>query len=241
MLTKSQVKYIQSLGHKKFRDQEGVFIAEGPRIVEEWLRQKELPVQVIYAVKEWCDRHPGVEVTQISEQELSRISQMQQPKEVLAVIKKFQELSDLPATNNWILALDTIQDPGNMGTIIRIADWFGIENIVCQPDSADIYNPKVVQAAMGSLARVRVLYTPLEEWLKKNSSLRVYAASLEGISIHQMEESKKGVLIIGNEGKGISDAVMKHVNVKLTIPGKGGAESLNAAVATGILLSHLTN
>ena len=239
MLTKSQIKYIQSLGHKKFRDEEGLFIAEGPRIVEEWLTQDAAAFQAIYALPEWVAAHPDANAAEISVAELEKISQLQQPNQVLALIKKWPDTVPVVNATQWILALDGIQDPGNLGTIIRIADWFGITNIICQEGTVDVYNPKVVQATMGSLARIRTSYRDLAAWLQQHPDLRVYAASLEGQDVKQIKPNSRGVLIIGNEARGISEPVMQQVNVRITIPRKGGAESLNAAVATGILLSHL--
>ena len=138
-----------------------------------------------------------------------------------------------------VLALDNIQDPGNLGTIIRIADWFGISQVVCSEDTADVYNPKVVQATMGSIARVMVSYTSLTGWLSKQKEACIYAAVLDGQDVRTMKKPSGGILVIGNESKGISDEVLKLCNVRITIPQMGKAESLNAAVATGIILSHL--
>ncbi|MBK7306623.1 MAG: RNA methyltransferase [Chitinophagaceae bacterium] len=135
--------------------------------------------------------------------------------------------------------LDTIQDPGNLGTIIRIADWFGIENIVCSTGCADMYNAKVVQSTMGSLGRVNVIYTDIVAWLKENNKIKIYSASLEGEDVKVVGKLKEGILIIGNEANGVSDEVMDLVNEKINIPRIGEAESLNAAVATGIILSHV--
>lgn len=242
MLVKSQVKYIQSLGQKKQRDEQGLFIAEGPKIVAELLQTA--AVQQIYALKEWIadNKHllKGVEVVEISPAELERISQLTTPNNVLAVLKKF-DISPVIITKGTItLVLDTIQDPGNMGTIIRIADWFGIEQLVCSEDCADIYNPKVVQSTMGSIARVKILYTDLQQWLISQKPVNIYAALLNGDDVTAMKKLNEGIIVIGNESKGISDEILKLVNVKITIPQKGKAESLNAAVATGIILSHIT-
>jgi len=137
------------------------------------------------------------------------------------------------------LVLDNIQDPGNMGTIIRTADWFGVDNIICSHACADKYNPKVVQSTMGSLSRVNVYYTDLGEWLQKNTSIKIYATALDGNNISTVNNIKEAIIIIGNEGKGISEPVMQLVNEKITIPKIGEAESLNAAVATGIILAML--
>lgn len=137
------------------------------------------------------------------------------------------------------MALDAIQDPGNLGTIIRIADWFGIADIVCAAGTADIYNAKVVQSTMGSLGRVNVVYTDLPVWLQKNKQVKIYSASLDGKDVNEIGKLAEGIIVIGNEANGVSDEVLKFVDEKITIPKTGEAESLNAAVATGIILSHL--
>lgn len=243
MLVKSRVKYIQTLGHKKFREQEGLFIAEGPKLVEELLEEGSSVVKEIYAVREWIIANEKLldkaEVTEISEEELDKISHLSAPNKVLAIVKQYERPLTSDLKDKITLVLDCIQDPGNMGTIIRIADWFGIQQIVCSPDSADTYNSKVVQATMGSIARVNVFHTDLEEWLSINDNVPVFAAVLNGDDITGMKAVKEGILLIGNESKGISNGLLKHANVKITIPKKGRAESLNAAVATGIILSHI--
>ena len=160
---------------------------------------------------------------------------------MLAVFEKKNFTAPGNIKGKITLALDTIQDPGNFGTIIRTADWFGVEHIICSAGCADMYNPKVVQSTMGSLARVNIFYTDLTNWLQENSTVKKYAADLEGKNIGTINNIKEAIIIIGNEGKGISNDVMKLVDEKITIPKIGDAESLNAAVATGIILSHLKN
>jgi len=244
MITKNQVKYIQSLGQKKSRDIENRFIAEGPKLVNELLIAENCRIVQLLALKEWIDENSNAgnhrEVIEISDAELEKISQLTTPNQVLAVIEKIQWKNDPEIKGNVLLALDTIQDPGNMGTIIRLADWFGIKNIFCSTDCADVYSPKVVQSSMGSISRVRVEYTDILSWLIENSDLRIYAAVLNGTDITKMEKINEGIIVIGNESKGITREMLKLANVQITIPGKGKAESLNAAVATGIILSHLT-
>ena len=244
MISKNQVKYIQSLGQKKSRDAENKFVAEGPRIVDELLNARNCRVLQVLALKEWMEHHSGkdhsAEIIEITEDELKKISQLSTPNQVLAVVEKIKWSDEPVIKGKILLALDSIQDPGNMGTIIRIADWFGIEGIFCSNDCTDIYNPKVVQSTMGSITRVRVEYTDLSSWLKKNDEVRTYAAVLNGRDITKMEKLNEGMIVIGNESKGISEEIMKLINVQITIPGRGKAESLNAAVATGIILSHLT-
>jgi TrmH family RNA methyltransferase len=240
MITKNQVKYIQSLGQKKWRDSEQVFIAEGPKLVNELLTAANCRIIQLYALKEWIDQvRPGVEVTEVTSDELQKISQLTTPNQVLAIAEKIKWESGVMLAGNISLALDEIQDPGNMGTIIRLADWFGVKNIFCSMNCADAYNSKVVQASMGSIARVRVEYTDLRSLLENNNDLRIYATVLNGADVTKMEKINEAIIIIGNESKGISDEVLALAKVQITIPRKGKAESLNAAVATGIILSHL--
>jgi RNA methyltransferase, TrmH family len=242
MISKSQIKYIQSLGQKKQRDELGLFIAEGPKLVSELLQQKETVAEQVFATGDWLKENQqhtlNVECIEITDEELERISQLTTPNRVVAIVKKFVAIHPI-VKGKISLALDTIQDPGNLGTIIRTADWFGIENIICSEDCADLYNPKVVQATMGSIARVKVFYTPLTEWMKKQNDIRVYASALEGKNVTKMSRLPEGIILIGNESKGISSELLQRSNEKITIPQKGKAESLNAAVATGIILSYL--
>ena len=243
MITKNQVKYIQSLGQKKSRDLENRFIAEGPKLVNELLITENCRIAELFALKEWVGENPNAnektKVIEISPAELEKISQLATPNQVLAVIEKIEWKNSPGIKGNISLALDTIQDPGNMGTIIRLADWFGIKNIFCTIECADVYSPKVVQASMGSISRVRVEYTNILSLLKENHDVRKYAAVLNGRDVTKMEKIIEGIIIIGNESKGISAEILDLSNVQITIPGKGKAESLNAAVATGIILSHL--
>ncbi len=243
MLVKSKVKYIQTLGHKKPRDEAGVFIAEGPKLVKELLESVPDAIEDVFALKEWIEQNQELltknKVVETTEIELERISQLHTPNNVLAIIKKFP-VDELIITKNKItLALDTIQDPGNLGTIIRTADWFGVEQIICSKDCADVYNPKVVQATMGSIARVKVFYVDLEKWLAEQKDIRIYATALEGQDITSIKRIQEGIILIGNESKGISDEILKLANIKIAIPKKGKAESLNAAVAAGIVLGWL--
>ena len=243
MLSKNQVKYIQSLGQKKYRDEEDAFIAEGPKIVSELLDADNCIIRHIYAIKDWIkvnEIETQTEITEISESELEKISQFKTANQVLIVASKIKWTGEPKCKSVVSLMLDTIQDPGNMGTIIRMADWFGISQIICSLDCVDIYNSKVVQSSMGSIARVRVDYTELESWLQKNKDIKTYAAALNGKDITKMNKLSEGVIIIGNESKGIREEIINKVSDLITIPGKGKAESLNAAVATGIILSHLT-
>ena len=238
MLSKNEIKDIQSLSHKKFRDERGVFVAEGPKVVEALLQS--IPGQLVklYATAAlYAEGKLSTELmVQVTEAELERISQLQTPNQVLALFKKMEwpELSK----NKVSLYLDTIQDPGNFGTIVRTADWFGVGQIVCSPGCADPYNAKVVQATMASIAHVKIYEQVGYDWLE-NQEGPVYAAVLDGQPFIMAPKMKSGVLIIGNESKGIHPDCLRYATQKLTIPAKGSAESLNASVAAGILLSHL--
>lgn len=240
MLNKKEIKDIQSLSHKKARTETRLFLAEGPKIVAELLEIVPQQIQKIYALESWLKANPKAEKFSfeiINETELERISQLQTPNQVLAVCKQWQG-KEPDAGKDFCLYLDTVQDPGNLGTIIRIADWFGVKNIVCSKDCAEQYNPKVVQSTMASIARVNVFYDEEGKWLSKQTTT-IYAATLGGASVYELEKASNGVLIIGNESKGIAAAILPLANKQITIPKKGAAESLNAAVATGIILSHL--
>lgn len=242
MISKSQLKYIQSLGQKKHRDEEGLFIAEGPKLINELLQCHNVVVKHLYAVDEWIEENKELlkktSATPVSQQELERISKLQTPNQVLAVIEKFEVKE--PVVKGMIsLVLDTIQDPGNLGTIIRIADWFAVQQIICSDDCADLYNPKVVQATMGSIARVNVFYADLASWLMKQKEIGIYASLLEGKDVTKMTAISEGLIMIGNESKGIREEIAQYANERITIPKKGTAESLNAAVAAGIILSHV--
>ncbi|HYM93527.1 MAG TPA: RNA methyltransferase [Chitinophagaceae bacterium] len=243
MLVKSQVKYIQSLGQKKPRDEEELFIAEGPKLVTELLNASNAEIKEIYALKEWIIENEKLlknsNVTEITEAELEKISQLTTPNKTLAIVKKFSAGEKIITKSRITLALDTIQDPGNLGTIIRTADWFGVEQVVCSKDCADVYNSKVVQSTMGSIARVKIFYTDLLEWLTGQKEIRIYATALEGQDISAMKKINEGIILIGNESKGISPEMLKLANINITIPKKGKAESLNAAVAAGVVLGYL--
>lgn len=245
MLSKTYTKYIQSLHHKKFRDSEDVFIAEGSKVVMELLQSATFSCEQILGLGDWMRQNEitvrkyyGGPLQVIEAFELEKVSALSTPNQVLAVFKKLKKVT-VNAKGKISLALDTIQDPGNLGTIIRIADWFGIQSIVCSEQCADMYNPKVVQSTMGSLGRVQIEYTGLVTWLQKNDAIRTYAAALNGKKVSDLKGLKEGIVIIGNESKGISEEIMQLCNEKITIPKVGAAESLNAAVATGIILSHI--
>jgi len=237
MISKNEVKYIQSLSHKKNRDAEGVFIAETPKLVSELL-QSNVSLKKIYATEAWQLQHDiDIPIEIVNEVMLQRISQLETPNKVVAIAQK-KKLPQLQWKNHFTLVLDGIQDPGNMGTIVRIADWFGITQIVASKDTADCYNPKAVQSSMGSIARVHVWYEDVASVLA-NAAVPVFGALLQGNSVYKMAHLQEGILVIGNESRGIREPLLPLIQQPVTIPRIGSAESLNAAVATGILLSHL--
>jgi TrmH family RNA methyltransferase len=243
MLSKATIKYIQNLSKKKYRQQENLFIAESPKIIKEALNSTTTKVKKIFAVEDWIDANKNIEnkteIVPVTEIELERISQLETPNQIVVLIEKPQGEAFCFHSKKLALALDGIQDPGNMGTILRIADWFGIKQIICSEDSADIYNSKVVQASMGSIFRTEVCYVNLPQWLKKNATVPVYGATLDGVPLTSYKKIEQGILVIGNESKGISAEVMQCISKKITIEKIGEAESLNAAVAAGIILYGL--
>ena len=241
MLSKNQIKLIKSLETKKNRKREGLFVAEGPKVVGDLLRAGYQP-HSIYATPQ-CSLF-NAKCSTVTDDELHRISFLQHPQEVLAVfhIPTPPQPSDTrPQTSTLTLALDGVQDPGNVGTIIRIADWFGITQIICSPDTADVYNPKVVQATMGSLAHVSITYCDLVPLLRE-ANVPVYGTLLDGQDIYQQPLSAEGIIVMGNEGNGISPEVRQLVTNKLLIPNFNNntetAESLNVAIATAITCSE---
>jgi TrmH family RNA methyltransferase len=242
MPSKQVLKDIQRLGLKKGRAESGLFLAEGPKVVGELLEAIPGMVESVYALPEWIAAHsapvPEGRLQPVSPDELARISQLQTPNSVLMVARQLPASEPAPV-NEWVLYLDTIQDPGNLGTIIRIADWFGIRHLVCSAGCAELYNPKVVQSTMASLARVNVWYDEGGDWLQKQQ-LPVLAAALGGTSIYNYKPGGGGILLIGNESKGLRPELLERATQHLAIPRIGGAESLNAAVAAGIMVSHLT-
>ena len=234
MLSKNQIKFVRALELKKNRKREGLFVTEGPKVVGDLLRAGFVPHSIFSTAE-----RPDAQL--ITEDELKKLSFLQHPQEVLAVfhIPEAPQLS--PLTSHLSLALDGVQDPGNVGTIIRIADWFGIDTIYCSMDTADVYNPKVVQATMGSLAHVQIIYCDLVELLS-HADCPVYGTLLDGQNIYEQQLSEKGIIVMGNEGNGISEKVRQLVTNKLLIPNfheeSETAESLNVAIATAITCSE---
>ena len=246
MISKNQLKYIRQLEQKKYRRREGVFVAEGTKVVGDLL-QRYRP-EAVFATADW-QAPAGITPQLVTDDELRRISFLQHPQQVLALFplpvnSKPSTVNCKPSTVNseLSLALDGVQDPGNLGTIIRIADWFGISTIICSEDTVDAWNPKVVQATMGSIARVNIIYLNLPDFLDTlPADFPVYGTFLDGDNIYTQELTPNGLIIMGNEGNGISEAVRSKVNHRLLIPDfhQGPtADSLNVAIATAITCSE---
>lgn len=237
MVTKKQMKIIKNLMQKKYRNEYGLFTAEGIKIVKELLDSGFQP-HFLFATSEDLAEQLDSIVELISANELAKMSNMHTSNGVLGVF----EIPDnkLSANPNWILVLDSVRDPGNLGTIIRLCDWFGVKQLVCSLDTVDCYNPKVLQATMGSIARVAIFYTEIETYLDK-TELPIFGAYMEGSNTYETYLPEKGILIMGNEAHGISSKVGAKVKQRLSIPqfGEPTAESLNVATATSILLSEI--
>ena len=269
MLSKATIKFIHSLEQKKYRRLEGAFVVEGHKSVGDMLRAGWRP-KLLLATEEWArpacltdqsGNSNNIEVTTVTNEELQRASLLQHPSQVLAVFpipnhfrlpkegedsSLFTLHSSLPTLHSsLLLCLDGVQDPGNMGTILRTADWFGITDIVCSPDTADVYNPKVVQATMGSIARVRVHYTDLPRFLRSiPKEIPIYGTLLDGDDIYSNPLTHNGIIVMGNEGNGLSQEVRQLLTHRLLIPSfaapsaAGHAESLNVSIATAVILSE---
>lgn len=242
MLSKNRIKEIRSLERKKMRNEKRLFVAEGPKVVGDLMRV--LSPRLLLHTEEWAPEAGDYEEIVVSGEELRHVSFLQHPQEVLGVFPMFGEsLGQLPL-HQLSLALDGVQDPGNLGTIIRIADWFGIGRIYCSQDTADVYNPKVVQATMGSLARVQVCYTDLPKLVDNlPKGFPVYGTMLEGSNIYTQNLAAEGLVVMGNEGNGISAPLRQRITHKLLIPCCQTADtrpdSLNVAVATALTIGEI--
>lgn len=237
MLPKSQIKLITSLVQKKYRNERGLFIAEGFKTVTELL-DSYIQLDHLYTTNPDY-QYLSKNHTLINEKDLKKLSTLKSPNEILAVFKipQANQINDL----DIVVALDDVRDPGNLGTIIRLCDWFGINDLVCSLNTVDCYNPKVVQASMGSLARVNITYLDLSEYLHKNSQKDIYGTFMDGDSIYEQSLPQSGIIVMGNESKGISSHVSTLTNKRLAIPRYGHhkvTESLNVATATAIVLSE---
>lgn len=246
MISKNQIKQLQSLKLKKNRDLNQLFLAEGVKTVKELLLQRPGQVHEIFATPDFIEENKTnlvknrVKFTEVNERELGQISLQSTPNKVLAICRYFTDKSAVPDFDKeFTLYLDDIRDPGNMGTIIRLADWYGITTLYCSPESCDVYNPKVIQSTMGAFLRVSMVYITLEDLIAANKGVSVYGAVLEGKDIYN-EKLSGGLVVIGNEANGISDSNYALLNKFITIPshGRNGTESLNAAMAASIITSE---
>jgi TrmH family RNA methyltransferase len=246
MLSKSKLKYIRSLEFKKFRNMHNAFVAEGNKLVAgmmgafecEWLLAKPCWMATQGDI-------PAGELCVDENDEISKASFLKTPQDVIAVFKRPAcDIREADASTQLVLALDGVQDPGNLGTIIRLADWFGIGQVVCSLDTADVFAPKAVQATMGALARVKVHYTHLEMWLEQAaaSNIPLYGTFLDGDDIYSQTLSSTGIIVMGNEGNGIRPEIGQRIGKRLLIPsypnGRAASESLNVAVATALICAE---
>ena len=244
MITKNTLKQVASLHQQKFRKELGLFVVEGRKMAEELLRSG-LKVVGLYATPAFIEASGAAFPTAetVSEAQMAQMSAFETPPGILAVVR-IPEERPLSGTAHLVLALDGIANPGNMGTLIRTAEWFGLHDIVCSPDCVELWNPKTVQATMGSLFRVKVWRSDLATFLaeEKRSGKAVYGALLEGENLFHLQEKPEGVIVIGSESHGIRREILPHITHPITIPRMGGSatESLNAAVAGGIILAELT-
>lgn len=244
MLSKSQISFIKSLHQKKYRKENGIFIIEGIKSIIEFLKS-DYQIHSIYYTSKTSATLPKVSANinlfEVTEAELQKISTLQTPQHILALVhmpsKKEVDLNALQ--NAFSLVLDDVQDPGNLGTIIRTADWFGIKTIICSENTVEAYNPKTVQSTMGSLCRVNIIYTSLAPFLK-NIKLPIYGALLDGENIYQTNWGNEGLILLGNEGHGIGKELIEQITVPVTIPRFGAAESLNVAVSAAIFCSEIS-
>lgn len=243
MLSKARIKFIKSLQLKKYRKQEQCFTVEGEKSVLEVLTSS-LTVKEVYATSEFIERQKSAvsrfkgPVVEVSEKELASVGEYASNNAALAVVSIPENTRPKLTSQEFVLMLDDIRDPGNLGTIIRTADWYGIKNIIASEETADVYNGKVVQASMGSFVRTNVFYTNLVEFLTGNT-LPVLGTFLNGADAHSFNYGQGGIIVIGNEANGISDAVASFVTQKITIPRYGQAESLNAGIATAVILDNI--
>lgn len=240
MISKSLIKYVQSLHNRKNRQKYDKFIAQGPKIANEILRSSNLTVEYVFATSEFIEKNVEslnghqAHLHLVSNKELERISTNKTPNQVLLVCEKLPQNANVVLKNEWSFYLDKVQDPGNVGTIIRIADWFGVSQVILGPECADLYNPKVLQSTMGGFMRVKISNADFGDVRSNNPDAKVYATALEGESIKDLQ-LEPGIIVIGNESKGIQKSILNASDVLVHIPSAGGAESLNAAVACGII------
>ena len=237
MLSKQRIKFIKSLQIKKFRQEHKLFLVQGKKNIQELLKSQFI-IETLFLTETLLDEIGDVPIDYelVSQKELDSISSMQTNSGGVAIVQYPREKKKFNL-KEWALVLDRIQDPGNLGTIIRIADWYGLKKIICSNDSVDVFNPKVINATMGSFARVEVLYTDLEKYLT-DCHIPIYGAFLRGNSVYDIKPASEGLIVLGNESQGISANISSLINQRIMIPRRGEAESLNVAVATGIICDN---
>ena len=239
MITKADIQFVRSLQDKQARTTSGLFVAEGDKVVEELLRERAWKIERLFVLDGSRIQSPMAEI--VSTKDMERMSAFKSAPKSLAVVAIPKRTLAPASPDELVLALDEVQDPGNLGTIIRTADWYGIRRIVCTPTTADCWGPKVVQATMGALLRVEVVSCDLVAWLKdaRKRGVATYATTLDGNDIHKADLTAGGVIVMGNEGKGVSKDVQAEVERNLFIPpwpaDRRGSESLNVAIATAIV------
>ena len=249
MLSKNKIKLIQSLNRKKTRDESGFFLIEGNKMVEEAIRS-EFEIELLVCTSEFANQHTGIgkrvkELIETDSESISKASLLQNPQNAMAIVGQPKLASpEINLKDELCLALDFIQDPGNLGTILRVADWYGINHIICSENTVDVFNPKVVQASMGAIFRINVWITELSGFIKNTAinEIPVYGTFLEGKNIYQQTLSSNGIIVLGNEGNGISDPISRLITQKLYIPcfstSENKPESLNVAIAAAICCSE---
>jgi RNA methyltransferase, TrmH family len=248
MISKSKIQYIQALKTKKYRLTYGSFLVEGEKMAKEVLESDHLEVEALYATSTWIfeNKHLSAryfnQTLTITEQELKSISSLNTPNQILLVVKiRDFSWNETKIRQDFSFYLDGIQDPGNMGTILRIADWFGMPTVFCSPTCVDVYNPKVVQATMGALCRIQTTEINYTDLMARLPNFPTYATSMQGENIFKIPSFPKGIIAIGNEGNGLSPEILANADQLIAIPKHGHAESLNAGVAAGIIAAIMTN
>ncbi len=243
MITKNQIKYINALQQKKFRVEHQSFVVEGAKSVLELLKA-DFEIELLFVTDDFFREHEAIFQTLsiqpeiVKAEELEKAGSFSSNNAALALVKTKENGELLVNEKEFALILDDIRDPGNLGTIIRVADWYGITKIICSPSTVDFYNPKVINATMGSFTRVSLYYVDLEKFIK-NQQVNIYGTLLDGENIHYTRFNDSGYIVIGNEANGISDVITKLITHKITIPRFGGAESLNAGIATAVVLDNV--
>jgi RNA methyltransferase, TrmH family len=243
MITKNQIKYINSLQQKKFRLEHQSFVVEGAKSVIELLKS-DFEIELLFVTKSFFEdneallQNYSIEPELVEANEIEKVGSFTSNNAALAVVKTKENVGLLVNHKEFALILDDIRDPGNLGTIIRIVDWYGITKIICSTSTVDVYNPKVINSTMGSFTRISLYYTDLEMFIK-NQNVNIYGTLLDGENIHQTKFSDSGYIVIGNEANGISQEITKLITHKITIPRFGGAESLNAGIATAVVLDNV--